>query len=174
MRGENRRLLLNGFLSNAQCIHRYPRVNGEMMAKNRGQGTGTPETWLSREGVPLPHTPCHTHSGLRHGHSQREHPASTAPTGTGREGWARPDSTDRDTDRGTDKGRDRSTDNGTAGSTGSGRACSLAVCMAAPGLPGSKVGPEPSPRTSPGVSKPFLNARISVPLSIFNHAAPSN
>jgi len=32
------------------------------------------------------------------------------------------------------------------------------------GLPGSKAGPLPVPRTLPGVSKPVLNVRISIPL----------
>lgn len=42
LRGENRRLLLNGLFSNRQCIHRYPRVNREMMAKNQGQAQEHP------------------------------------------------------------------------------------------------------------------------------------
>ena len=70
--------------------------------------------------------------------------------GSDKKGWVKPDSTDK----------------GTAGGTGFGLARSPIACMACDrhqGLAGSKAGPAPAPRTLRVVSKPFLNARISIP-----------
>lgn len=167
MRDENRRLLLNGLFSNTQCIHRYPRVNREMMAKDQGQDTGTPEAGLSPlRALPLPHTPSQTHSHLQRLEARSE--ARACPAGT--PGLHSPH---REATRRAGHGQ-------TAGIKARLAALSLAVLAAslrawpAPGLPRSKAGPEPAPRTLPGVSKPFLNARISIPLLIFNCPEHSN
>lgn len=162
-RGENRRLLLNGLFSNSQCFHRYPRVNWETMAKNQSPAQDTGGLACPAEGVPLPHTPSQTHSHLLRLEA-RARPAGTQPpiAPTGREATSR---------------------------AGHGQTARVKARLAAPSLavhqphrvhdqhqrlPRSKAAPEPAPRTLPRVSKPFLNARVSVPLSIFNFTVHSN